>query len=92
MYKYHCRHDITSSEFADNLRPFLFEQTEHFVHEFASFARSPYDMVAYDDKAEYDVPSDGSQLPELLPVENDDVPGMDRCTTYSHHTIIGLTK
>lgn len=43
-------------------------------------------MVAYDDKAEYDVPPDGSQLPELLPMENDDVPGMN----YSTSIIITL--
>ena len=51
-----------------------------------SFARSPYDMVAYDDKAEYDVPADGSQLPELLPMEND-VPGMSY-SNYFHYYII----
>ena len=33
-------------------------------------------MIAYDDNAEYDVPSDGTTLPELLPV--DDEPGMIR--------------
>jgi len=40
-----------------------------------SFAQSPYDMIAYDDKAEYDVPSDGNSLPELVPLDDDD-PGM----------------
>ena len=53
----------------------MFEQTEHFVHEFVSFAQSPYDMVAYDDKAEYDVPADGTDLPQLLPVDEEE-PGM----------------
>ena len=69
------RHDITSPEFAENLRPFLFEQTEHFIHEFVSFAQSPYDMIAYDDNAEYDAPTDGTTLPQLLPVDNE--PGMN---------------
>lgn len=40
-----------------------------------SFAQSPYDMVAYDDKAEYDVLSDGTSLPELVSLDDDD-PGM----------------
>lgn len=75
---HYCRHDITSPEFAEQLRPFLFEQTEHFVHEFVSFAQSPCDMVAYDDKAEYDIPSDGTHLPELQPMDNDE-PGMNYC-------------
>ena len=39
-----------------------------------SFAQSPYDMIAYDDKAEYDVPSDGVCLPELPTV--DELAGM----------------
>ena len=44
-----------------------------------SFAQSPYDMVAYDDKAEYDVPADGTDLPQLLPVDEEE-PGMSRCS------------
>ena len=67
-------YDITSPEFAQQLQPFLFEKTAHFVHEFVSFAQAPYDMVAYDEKAEYDVPPDGVPLPELVPLE--DEPGI----------------
>ncbi|XP_065905921.1 E3 ubiquitin-protein ligase Topors-like isoform X1 [Dysidea avara] len=65
-------YDIASPEFAQQLQPFLFEKTAHFVHEFVSFARAPCDMVAYDEKAEYDVPPDGAPLPELVPIENDE--------------------
>ena len=73
-------YDIASPEFAQQLQPFLFEKTAHFVHEFVSFARAPCDMVAYDEKAEYDVPPDGAPLPELVPIENDE-PGDVLCVT-----------
>lgn len=46
-----------------------------------SFAQSPYDMIAYDDNAEYDAPTDGTTLPQLLPV--DDEPGMIRINVIS---------
>lgn len=44
-------------------------------------------MVAYDDKAEYDVPSDGTVLPELLPVDSNDEPGMSH---YDHFSVTTL--
>ena len=49
-----------------------------------SFAQSPYDMVAYDDKAEYDVPADGTDLPQLLPVDEEE-PGMSHSLVVSLH-------
>lgn len=56
--------DIQSEEFHMNLRPFLHDTTEHFVHEFASFARSPYDMNTYDQMSQYDFSGD---IPGRLP-------------------------
>lgn len=43
------------------LRPFLQARTEHFVHEFINFARSPYNMEAYDQHAVYDCPAPSSE-------------------------------
>ncbi len=45
---------MMSPVFATLLRPFLFENTAHFVHELVNFARSPLDMKAYDRRAQYD--------------------------------------
>ena len=57
-----CSVDMESSAFAQHLQPFLHGRTDHFVHEFVSFAKSPYDMIAYDEKSSYDfVPMSTSQ-------------------------------
>ncbi|KAK2183312.1 hypothetical protein NP493_315g00001 [Ridgeia piscesae] len=48
------RYDIRSEEFFQHIQPFTGRRTEHFVHEFYSFARAPYDIVAYDQNASYD--------------------------------------
>ena len=48
--------NLESEEFASHLEPFLEEKTAHFMHEFISFAKSPYDMIAYDRKVIYDWP------------------------------------
>ena len=50
------RMEIVSEEFIQHLQPFLFEKTHHFAHEFLSFARSPYDMATYDERAQYECP------------------------------------
>ena len=47
---------MEGSEFRDQLRGFLFEQTDHFVDELVSFAKSPYDIRGYDSHVVYDVP------------------------------------
>jgi hypothetical protein len=49
-----CRMDLTSPVLATLLRPFLFSNTSHFVHELISFARSPLEMQSYDRRAQYD--------------------------------------
>ena len=48
------RFDIREEEFFQHVQPFFGRRTEHFIHEFHSFARAPYDIVAYDQNAEYD--------------------------------------
>lgn len=47
------RLDITSTEFADLVRPYFTTHTEHFVHELANFARTNFDLVGYDQYVTY---------------------------------------
>ncbi|KAG0714999.1 E3 ubiquitin-protein ligase Topors [Chionoecetes opilio] len=47
------RYAINSREFRRAVRPHLGNRTNHFVHEFYHFARSPYDMVGHDNAARY---------------------------------------
>uniref|UniRef100_A0A667Y879 E3 ubiquitin-protein ligase Topors n=1 Tax=Myripristis murdjan TaxID=586833 RepID=A0A667Y879_9TELE len=44
----------------EELRPFLQGRAEHFLHEFISFAKSPFNMEAYDQHAVYDCPAPSS--------------------------------
>ncbi|XP_036595093.1 E3 ubiquitin-protein ligase Topors [Trichosurus vulpecula] len=59
------RYDLESQAFVDDLKPFLLNRTDHFLHEFISFARSPFNMEAFDQHANYDCPApsyeEGSQ-------------------------------
>ena len=61
------RFDIREEEFHQHIQPFFGRRTDHFIHEFHSFARAPYDIVAYDQNAEYD----GVDLP-VHEIESDD--------------------
>ncbi|XP_039258334.2 uncharacterized protein LOC120334884 isoform X2 [Styela clava] len=45
---------MTSPTFYSTIQPYMLEHTAQFVHEFVSFAKSPYDMVQYDRHAQYD--------------------------------------
>ncbi|XP_010280561.1 PREDICTED: E3 ubiquitin-protein ligase Topors-like [Phaethon lepturus] len=51
------RYDLESQAFAEDLKPFLLNRTEHFLHEFISFARCPFNLEAYDQHANYDCPA-----------------------------------
>nr|XP_033782528.1 E3 ubiquitin-protein ligase Topors [Geotrypetes seraphini]XP_033782537.1 E3 ubiquitin-protein ligase Topors [Geotrypetes seraphini]XP_033782549.1 E3 ubiquitin-protein ligase Topors [Geotrypetes seraphini]XP_033782557.1 E3 ubiquitin-protein ligase Topors [Geotrypetes seraphini]XP_033782566.1 E3 ubiquitin-protein ligase Topors [Geotrypetes seraphini]XP_033782573.1 E3 ubiquitin-protein ligase Topors [Geotrypetes seraphini]XP_033782582.1 E3 ubiquitin-protein ligase Topors [Geotrypetes seraphin len=51
------RYDLESQTFAEDLKPFLLHRTDHFLHEFISFARCPYNIDAYDLHANYDYPA-----------------------------------
>ena len=50
---FYFRVELTSEEFYHQLLPFLFDKTEHFIHEFISFARSLFDLNTYDQHAQY---------------------------------------
>ena len=51
------RVDLESEAFGSHLAPFLNEKTSHFMHELVSFAKSPYDIIAYDGKVKYNWPA-----------------------------------
>ncbi|KAJ8403692.1 hypothetical protein AAFF_G00350180 [Aldrovandia affinis] len=51
------RYDMDDQAIQDELRPFLLTRTDHFLHEFISFTRSPFNMEAYDQHAIYDCPA-----------------------------------
>lgn len=55
------RVELSSDEFQRQLQPFLFDQTQHFIHEFTSFAQSPFEMTAYDKRAQYNWPNNESR-------------------------------
>ncbi|KAM9313717.1 topoisomerase I binding, arginine/serine-rich a isoform 2-T2 [Pholidichthys leucotaenia] len=54
------RYDMEDGAIHEELRPFLQGRTEHFLHEFISFARSPFNMELYDQHAVYDCPAPSS--------------------------------
>ncbi|XP_028403574.1 E3 ubiquitin-protein ligase Topors-like isoform X2 [Dendronephthya gigantea] len=55
------RIDMDSPLLVEELKPFLLETTDHFVHELLSFAKAPFDIVAYDDFVVYPWPEEGSR-------------------------------
>lgn len=48
------QYHIRSRPFREAIQSYLGSNTEHFIHEFYQFARSPYDMFGFDENAEYD--------------------------------------
>ncbi|KAJ8281061.1 hypothetical protein GJAV_G00063060 [Gymnothorax javanicus] len=54
------RYDLEDQAMQEELRPFLLDRTDHFLHEFICFARSPFYMEAYDQHAVYDCPAPSS--------------------------------
>ncbi|XP_069675057.1 E3 ubiquitin-protein ligase Topors-like isoform X2 [Periplaneta americana] len=58
------RHHMQSPEFRFQLGHYLREHYDHFIHEFYTFARSPYDMIGFDENANYsnDRPSQHTSL------------------------------
>ncbi|KAJ8269636.1 hypothetical protein COCON_G00122430 [Conger conger] len=54
------RYDMDQQAIQEELRPFLLARTDHFLHELISFARSPFNMEAYDQHAVYDCPAPSS--------------------------------
>ena len=51
-----CRVELEGEEFHKHIQPFLLTRTSHFLHELVSFARSPFNMAAYDHRVRYEWP------------------------------------
>ena len=71
------QHHIRSRAFREALQPYTGPNTEHFLHEFFQFARSPYDMYGFDENADYE-PRNNLQHEEVAvseSSEDEDVPG-----------------
>ncbi|XP_044736245.1 E3 ubiquitin-protein ligase Topors-like [Chrysoperla carnea] len=49
LIEYH----VTSHEFKQRIAPYFGDKTDHFIHEFYWFLRSPYDMIGYDRNLQY---------------------------------------
>lgn len=47
------RMEIRSPHFHEVLREYFGDRTQHFIHEFHSFATSPFDMIGFDNNAVY---------------------------------------
>ncbi|KAG7269491.1 hypothetical protein CRUP_027909 [Coryphaenoides rupestris] len=79
------RFDLEASDILEELRPFLQARTEHFLHEFISFAKSPFNMEAYDQHAVYDCPDsllndgddDSSSHSSVIAISEDDQMSVD---------------
>ncbi|XP_061882817.1 topoisomerase I binding, arginine/serine-rich a [Entelurus aequoreus] len=71
------RVDVEDGAIQEELRPFLQGRTEHFLHEFISFAKSPFNMEAYDQHAVYDGStqssnSDSSSTSSVIAISEDE--------------------
>ncbi|XP_034543813.1 topoisomerase I binding, arginine/serine-rich a [Notolabrus celidotus] len=70
------RYDMEDGAIQEELRPFLQGRTEHFLHEFISFAKSPFNMEAYDQHAVYDCPApssnDSSSSSSVIAISEDE--------------------
>ncbi|XP_068583674.1 topoisomerase I binding, arginine/serine-rich a [Cebidichthys violaceus] len=71
------RYDMEDGAIQEELRPFLQGRTEHFLHEFISFAKSPFNMEAYDQHAVYDCPAassdeEGSSSSSVIAISEDE--------------------
>ncbi|XP_070771848.1 topoisomerase I binding, arginine/serine-rich a [Enoplosus armatus] len=89
------RYDMEDGAIQEELRPFLQGRTEHFLHEFICFAKSPFNMEGYDQHAVYDCPApssneDSSSNSSVIAISEDeehsvelDPPG-DSTSTLSH--------
>ena len=47
------QHHICSRPFREAIHQYMGDHTEHFIHEFFQYARSPYDMYGFDENANY---------------------------------------
>ena len=79
------RFDIKSPEFKQHLSSVLNRRTDHFIHEFHSFARSPYDMIAYDAHAIY-TENVNVTLPDIDSGSDDDVSHRLRLNPFEYRS------
>ena len=76
------RFDMEDGAIQEELRPFIQERTEHFLHEFINFAKSPFHLEAYDQHAVYDCPAassnaDSSSNSSVIAISEDEELAMD---------------
>lgn len=76
------RYNVEDGAMLEELRPFLQGCTEHFLHEFISFAKSPFNMEAYDQHAVYDCPGpsstdDNSSNSSVIALSEDDTQSVE---------------
>lgn len=76
------RYDMEDGAIQEELRHYLHGHTEHFMHEFISFARSPFNMEAYDQHAVYDCPApssneDSSSNSSIIAISEDEENSVD---------------
>ncbi|XP_062827883.1 E3 ubiquitin-protein ligase Topors isoform X2 [Anolis carolinensis] len=67
-------YDLDSQAFSEIIQPYLLHLTNHFLHEFINFARSPFNIRAYDWRASYDFP---------FPTDDDESQSYSSFTTSS---------
>ncbi|XP_035039034.1 topoisomerase I binding, arginine/serine-rich a [Hippoglossus stenolepis] len=76
------RFDMEDGAIQEELRPFIQGRTEHFLHEFINFAKSPFHLEAYDQHAVYDCPAassneDSSSNSSVIAISEDEELTMD---------------
>ncbi|XP_032788026.1 E3 ubiquitin-protein ligase Topors isoform X2 [Daphnia magna] len=76
---------IRSRAFREAIQSYIGAYTEHFIHEFFQFARSPYDMYGFDENADYQ-PRNNLQQEEVAVSESsdEDVPGTRPFSNEQH--------
>ncbi|CAF0905655.1 unnamed protein product [Rotaria sordida] len=70
-------HDIRSNFLARKLNEFLGHYTKHFIHEFYTFCRCPYDLAGFDRHAQYPTLNSSSLVipPMEISLDDDDDDG-----------------
>ncbi|XP_057373342.1 E3 ubiquitin-protein ligase Topors-like isoform X2 [Daphnia carinata] len=81
---------IRSRAFREAIQSYIGAYTEHFIHEFFQFARSPYDMYGFDENADYE-PRNNLQHEEVAVSESseEDVP-VTRSFSNEQHRVAPL--
>lgn len=82
---------IRSRAFRESIQTYIGGYTEHFIHEFFQFARSPYDMYGFDENADYQ-PRNNFQHEEVAVSESsdEDVPGTRPINNQPNRVVISL--